>query len=352
MKFIPFKNIDQFDKVIAVDCHHPRAYTLSHWKGAEVNDEYRDDTSTGIVLRALECGFNTDDYEGTTNNHFDIDGFLGVWSIFHPKKSLRNKELLRVMAVIGDFREFDPYDELHDQALKFCCWINSVEKKLFYPPFGTVLTEEKEAQSCVTKYEYFIEKFGEVLSDTESFEEEWGKEYEQVKNGLRVIQDKGKITDWEHIKLHVVESPEPLHYYALFHASDKADIVLSIYDNNRYELEYKYTSWIDTWHRKSFPRIELQPLADQFNQLEENVHQWDVQKITDTAPVLRLDGKILNKVERYDHPVNRPILSSSIAPKTLLGLVVDYFEEKLHQAESKENYSWKEIRSYNKKVFG
>ena len=44
--------------------------------------------------------------------------------------------------------------------------------------------------------------------------------------------------------------------------------VLSIYDNNRYELEYKYTTWVDIVSRPTLPRIDLSPLANQLNQLE------------------------------------------------------------------------------------
>ena len=52
--FIPFHEIKD-RKVIVVDGLHPRAFTLSHWKGANIHPNYAADTSGEIVLKAIEA---------------------------------------------------------------------------------------------------------------------------------------------------------------------------------------------------------------------------------------------------------------------------------------------------------
>lgn len=43
------------------------------------------------------------------------------------------------------------------------------------------------------------------------------------------------------IGLVVIAAPEPLHYYSLFSHTTGYDVVLTMYDDNRYEVECKYT---------------------------------------------------------------------------------------------------------------
>lgn len=347
-QFIPFQDIELHkNKVIAVDSFHPKAFALSHWKGAVVPDEIMADTSTEIVLNALEKGMDLSSYKYVTNNHFDIDGFLGVWSLIYPEIALKSKSLLITAATIGDFREYNPEKEIDQLALKVCCWINTVEKDQFYPPFGTIFSEDKEAKRCVSKYHFFIEKFQAFLEDPYAHEADWKEEYDRVNTDISIIKEHGEIYNIKGPRMHIVRSPEPLHYYALYSHSQNTDMVLSLYDRNKYELEYKYTSWIDTKTRNSNPRVDLQPLAKKLNNMEQSKFKWDASKITDTAPVLRLEGKSLNKVQRYDHPYNRPIYSSSIMPDELLKVIINYFEVALENAERKPNFSWKEIREFN-----
>ncbi len=351
--FIPFSDIQQYRGVLVVDSYHPRGFVLSHWRGAPKLPQLHDDTSTGIVLNALKADLpQLHTHRYVTNNHFDIDGFLGIWSLMNPALALAHEELLRKMALMGDFREMQLEIEEDHLALKLVCWINTVERNRFYAPFASYAPRQSEVKQCVDKYLYFLEAFGNVLQHPDTYYNNWVLEYEQVVRDWQIIQSSRSAVSLEKdIRLLVVETPEPLHYYALFGLSNTADAVLCLYSGNRFELEYKYTSWIDTATRFSFPRLDLQPLVEELNQLESSPYRWNADKITDTGPILRLQEKALTKEERYDHPANRNILPSGISAEKFKEIVFRFFKTYWPHLPQKTAWSWPEIREINRQCF-
>lgn len=350
--FVPFNELALYERVIIVDSFHPDSLTLSHWRGAPKIEEIHADTSTEIVLNALEKGMpDLSTHPYVSNNHFDVDGFLGVWSLCNPEEALEHSSLLRKMALLGDFRELNMETAEDRRALQLVCWINTVEKERFYAPFASYEPGKNEVRLCVSKYQFFLQQFSKALQHPEEFRHDWQEEYQQVVQGLQALQGPESSISLEgNIRLQVVETPEPLHYYALFSQSAPADMVLSMYSGNRYELEYKYTTWVDCATRRSFPRLDLQPLANLLNRQEESGFLWRCDKLTDTGPILRLSGEKLSKEQRFDHPVNRPFHSSGIPPQKFKQLVINFFTAAYRQAEPRLRWSWQEIRQFNQSI--
>ncbi|WKV10451.1 DUF6687 family protein [Marivirga harenae] len=345
--FIPFYDIKKYPhEVLVVDAHHPQGFDLSHWRGAPAPKGCQADTSTEIVLKAIQNQLPELNKKYVTNNHYDIDGFLGVWAIFNPSIAMENYDLLTEMAQIGDFREINFQYLEWKKALKIVCWLNEKEATLFYPPFGAPEIAEKEMEACVPKYIHFLDAFNkvidlplEVIPETE--------EFNLVLTHLAKIDQQETIDD---IRMHIVDAKEPLHYYALYNNSQLADMVMSIYPDNRYELEFKYTTWINT-NRKHFPRISMEKLCDQLNHIEENGKKWEAEHFTDTAPILRLKGKKLSKKERYLSPCFRPIYSSSIRPEDFKSICFSYFNDHYNFLKKGETLDWKQVRKINDKIF-
>lgn len=341
MKFIPFDEAGKEDNLIVVDAYLPGKLNLSHWRGVELPVYLRADTSTEIVLKALKSDqFDLMQYSTCTNNHFDIDGFLGIWALYNPELALKNEFLLTQMASIGDFRELAIDTPFFDKALSLVCYINQKEKELFYPPFGM---NNKEAEACIPKYEFFLKEFTPLVKSRSIIESD---EYRLVYSQLKDMEEKGGQTFYPEIGLIVVEAPYPMHYYAVFGQSEKADMVLTIYPDQKYELEAKYTTWVQTI-RKSFPRILFSDLADILNQAEKSGNLWQGDHFTDTGPILRIEKNSLSKEERFDHPMNRKIYSSLIAKDQLVTLMTDFLKEKFRSVEPQINWSWEQLREFN-----
>ena len=349
MEFLPFSEAKRAEKeqIVAVDCFLPGALNLSHWRGAGPPPLAVDDTSAAIVLNALERDLIPRMAKYVTNNHFDVDGFIGIWSMMNPELAQKNVQLLKAVAVLGDFRELPANTDLANDAIRLVSWLNTVEKARFYAPFGEKHHEEK---ASVAKYKFFLAAFEEVLNNSHKFSHEWDEEAEKIACDLSTLKTQGKIRLHEDIRLLVVMAPRPLHYYALFGQSAQADMVLSIYPDQKYELEYKYTTWVDAYGRRSLPRLSFTPLVQHLNQLETSGDQWTGTDVTDTGPVLRLGPSIMDKEIRFDHPYNRTFYSSSITPTLLEKAITGFYRNSYAGINPKEIWTWEEIRRFNQQL--
>ena len=348
MVYTSFSQLRRQPTIVVDSTSNGAALVLAHWRGAATPNSLRDNTSAGSVLRALRTPDLLTGLEAAavTANHFDVDGFLGVWSLLNPELALRHEVLLRLAATLGDFRELDWLHSLADHALQLVCWLNAEEKKLFYEPFGAPARRRTEAEASSEKFEWFLPRFAAVLLNPAAFQAAWQPEYDRVKRGVAAMRSPlTQLTRFPDIGLVVIRTPEPLPYYALFGDTAGFDIVLSLYDGQRYELEYKYTTWIDLESRPTLPRLPLAPLAARLNEQERGAHRWAADGITDTGPLLRLKGRPLSKSERYADPDGRPVYASSLAASAVEAAVVAFFRERYAAIQPRKYWTWADVRA-------
>lgn len=349
LQFLPFAEARRRSaETVVVDSILSRAaLTLAHWRGAPTPPALQDDTSAGSALRALAAppaALQTARY--VTANHFDVDGFVGVWALLHPELARPHDELLRMVAVLGDFREIDWQHPLADHALQLVGWLNAEEKARFYEPFGAPARRRREDEASAEKFDWFLPRFAEILENPEAGRAAWLPEYERVRAAVAVLHSPAtQLRRYPDISLTVVCTPEPLPYYALFGPTAGTDMVLSLYDGQRYEFEYKYTTWIDLASRPTLPRLPLDGLVAQLNARETSGHAWAADGVTDTGPLLRLAGRKLSKAQRYADPDQRPIYASSLGPDEMEQLVVGFFRQRYAGIEPKRYWSWDEVRA-------
>ncbi|GAX76085.1 hypothetical protein CEUSTIGMA_g3528.t1 [Chlamydomonas eustigma] len=373
ISFVPYEtaNITP-SEVVVVDCTHPKAPTLTHHKGHNnPHGLQASDTSTGIVLNAISSrsllggeGYALCRLNKVTTDHFDIDSFLSCWCYINRELAQANEGVLRHMSRIGDFREaflspelvtsFGSEDGLTNvrdafTALKLCCWINTTEKRLFSAPY--------ETKDCKEKMEYFLPIFGTILQDPESVWDMWQEEYKQVVAGFDQLHGPGcRVSIYKNVGLAVLSCHEPLHYYSLFSHTAGCDYVLTMYDRNRYELECKYTQFVQVHSRPVMPRLELTALATVLNNIEGGQTQgsfWVAPRLTDTGPVLRLesDGQQLHKAQRYGHPTGRPFVESVIPPELMEAVVLSFLEFGMQNLRPRRGgFSWDELHTVSQEV--
>lgn len=337
MEFVSYHLADA-SQCIMVDGQLTGAFPLSHWRGSNIHSHLADDTSAAIVLNAIQQQIPQLNLAQVTANHYDIDGLVGVWSLLHPEEAIKFDVLLRHIALIGDFREVDSDNPQSLQALKIVLALNRLEKELFYPPFG----EKQEADACVAKFQTFIPEFTAFLHDTDAYNQ-WKLDWEETLHGIAMAKQ-ATVKHLSSIRLTVIELAEPLPYYAFTWLAKDSDMILTIYPGNRYELEYRYTTWVDAAKRKVFPRMHPEPLAQILNELENSTHRWMVEDIMDTGPILRLGNETLSRVERFDDPRQRMIQSSSISADILIQTISDYFTSCYEYITPGRFTGWKEIK--------
>src|SRR5438552_964448 len=93
---------------LSVDGTVDDAIHFSHWKGNQTPASVKADTSTEIVLNLVASPNREELTQGidlVTNNHFDTDGVLSVWSVLNAERALPLRDKLIAAAEAGDFSE-------------------------------------------------------------------------------------------------------------------------------------------------------------------------------------------------------------------------------------------------------
>lgn len=350
-------------------------------------------SSTDIVLNAIHQKHPSLNQPTVSTNHFDIDSFISLWACCNPELAVKHEALVREVARIGDFREFlyngttdreglagyyESSEELSRQALKCCCWLNSTERREFERPFNSVrakimqgIKPTNSKNTDENKFEFFLPKFGKVLAEPDLPEHEkvWREEYDRVLAGCASCE---AADVHDELGLLVLKAPEPLHYYSAFANSRGLDQVLSIYSKNRYEIDQKYTQTVELTTRGTVPRLDLAPLAETLNTLEDQLggHEadgengrplWAADPLRSAGPIMRMNSRELDKAEKYGHPSERPIFSSNLNPTIFQKVVTSYFNYGFEKGcvrglknpgdwPEKRKWSFRELKQFNESI--
>ena len=381
LKFVPFSQ----KHALAVDCHREESPCLTHHRGSTTPSSLRADTSTEIVLKAvaqrhliLRAGEG-----GVTCNHFDGDGLTSVFAAVYPEEALRIRSLLIACAKMSDFREHDDLSLPQARAaIAWSVWINSIETALFWRPFAKQEAGSESAE-CVAKFAYFIPRCKEALDEAAfvgeldlqkaaspesytvlrsdapaEFDAELTKVYEEC---AWLAAHPDSIHRCPSLGLAIVNAPWPMHYYALFGRTAGLDTVMTIMPGGRYEVECKYTGYVQLASRDVLPRLSLVRLAAALTDVERHCRgssiqdEWVADRFIDSGPLLRLQrasGARLSRAQRFGHPYERDIATSCIPAETFINVVVSYLEHgyKSVAAKPRPTWTWADLHSFNKSI--
>jgi len=263
---------------------------LSHWPGSATPAEFKADTSTEIVLNYLRSD-RADELlsgaEALSNNHFDIDGLMGIWAMLNAEQALEHAGLLNAIAECGDFERWEG-----EHAAKAVCAINGLETSES-SPFATRLTgvtDHNERTGIL--YEEMLERVPALLYDIDSLEELWFDEYARIEAG-RAMFTSGEATVKEvsEIDLAVFTLPELVHTIAMNEQTQCSRVAL-IVDDERHLARYRYESWVEYVSREVPARIDLRPFAEFLQTFEGNAGYWEADDVANIVPEVRLrDGE-------------------------------------------------------------
>lgn len=102
---------DQLDPQVSigVDGGMPCKLHISHWPGNRTPEALKADMSTAMCLKlnaSPERETLLDGITTVTNDHYDTDGILSVFTILHSELAAENAQLMLEAAVAGDFGAF------------------------------------------------------------------------------------------------------------------------------------------------------------------------------------------------------------------------------------------------------
>ena len=270
---------------LSVDGTVDNAIHFSHWKDNQTPVELRADTSTEITLNLVASPRRRELTRGitlVTNNHFDTDGVLSVWTTLAGERALELRAELIAAAEAGDFSELSSEQgvrvSLCLQGTDGASPDSGVASPLARHLAGGVEVDEARA------YELVLPEVERLVRQTNDYEFLWREGWEAIARASEsFVQGRSTVDDDEARRLSVVvlsadiygaEGFDPARHVAPFaaitqHARGRLYLIATpMREGWSFRLDYPYYSWAETVVRPRIARYELAPLVRRLNELE------------------------------------------------------------------------------------
>lgn len=289
---------------LSVDGTVGNAVHLSHWQGNETPAHLRADTSTEIALNFVTAPDRVEIARGVevaTNNHFDTDGVLSVWTVLAGERALELKDKLIPAAEAGDFSEFTGA-----RAVRASITIQGgdspavegVASPLARHLAGGEAVDERRAYTLV------LPEVERVLTHTDEYEPLWRDEWARIARALESFErGRSRVVEDVESRLSVVTLAPELFGASGFKPTRHAAPYTAIAHNARgrvflictptgegwsYRVDYPYYSWAMTVVRPRVARVRLDGFIERLNELE-----------PDGAGLWKTDGSELTSAVKF-----------------------------------------------------
>lgn len=273
---------------LSVDGTVPNSIHLSHWQGNKTPAPLKADTSTEIALNLVASPRRDEWTQGcelVTNNHFDTDGVLSVWTLLQGARAVEFRELLIPAAEAGDFSEFRSEEGVRaslviqgsDQPVPNEALLSPLANHLA----GRAVTDEKEA------YEFVLPEVERVLTRTSDYETLWRASYQRLELAIKSFERGiSKVEEDIGARLSIITLAPELYGPSGFDPSRhttpataisryaRGELFLIAVPSPRggwfYRVDYPYYSWAETVVRPAVARRNLSTAIAELNELEKD----------------------------------------------------------------------------------
>ncbi|HEX8687758.1 MAG TPA: DUF6687 family protein, partial [Pyrinomonadaceae bacterium] len=268
--------------------------------------ELRADTSTEIALNFVASPRReelTEGVEVVTNNHFDTDGVLSVWTVLAGPRALDLRDALVAAAEAGDFSEFP-----NESAVRVSVLLQGGDNP-FVPGVNSPLVERLAGGERVDErraYELVLPEVERVLTRTDEYEPMWREGWSWIERALESFAaGRSRVEEDEAARLSVVTLADDLYgaggfdpsrhaapYTAVAHHA-RGELFLVATPHGRgwaYRIDYPYYSWAETRTRPRVARRNLSALVGRLNVLERGRGVWKADRGELTSAVKFFDG--------------------------------------------------------------
>src|SRR5262252_6149984 len=270
---------------LSVDGTVDNAVHFSHWKGNETPASVKADTSTETVLNVVAASNRrelTRDIELVTNNHFDTDGVLSVWTMLAGERALPLRDKLISAAEAGDFSEISSVDGVRASIViqGSDSPIDKSGSPLAAKLAGRPVDDEAQA------YLLILPQVEQVISRTNDYEELWRDSWQRIETALdSFAKGESQVEEFADAGLSVVTLAPQVFGPNGFNPARDAVPFTAISHNARgklfliatplnggwaYRIDYPYYSWAETVVRPAIRRHNLTEVIERLNAIENN----------------------------------------------------------------------------------
>ena len=293
---------------LSVDGTVDNSIHFSHWEGNRTPAEVKADTSTEIALNLVASPNRaalTNGIELITNNHFDTDGALSVWTVLTGERALAYRDLLIAAAEAGDFSEHSS-----DDGVRVSIAIQGADQASPNNDTGSPLARliaGENVDDDARAYELVLPEVERLLTNINDYESLWREGWENVAAAIESFErGESKVTEFSEAKVSLITLAPKLFEGAGFrptrHAAPytaiskfaKGELFLIAIPTSSgwfYRIDYPYYSWAETVVRPHVPRRDLTAVLQLLNSKENSYEgRWKTDDREMTSAVKFLDS--------------------------------------------------------------
>jgi hypothetical protein len=191
---------------LSVDGTVDNSIHFSHWEGNTTPAELKADTSTEIALNLVASPNRaklTNGIDLVTNNHFDTDGVLSVWTVLNGERALAYRDLLISAAEAGDFSEYSS-----DDGVRVSIAIQGSDQASPNNDDGSPLARllaGEEIDDEARAYELVLPEVERLLTNINDYESLWREGWERVVAAIESFErGESKVTEYSDSKISLV----------------------------------------------------------------------------------------------------------------------------------------------------
>jgi hypothetical protein len=297
---------------LSVDGTVGNSIHFSHWQGNETPAEVKADTSTEIALNLIASPNKdglTQGIELVTNNHFDTDGVLSVWTMLNGERALVLRDKLIPAAEAGDFSEFT-----NENAIRASIAIQGSDQPVGGDDAGSPLARKLAGgpvDDDERAYELVLPEVERLLTRTDDYENLWRGPWQQIATAIDSFErGASTVQELSDAKLSLITLARevfgpsgfnPALQAAPFtaisrYAKGQLFLIAIPYQNGwAYRIDYPYYSWAETIVRPRIARRNFASLLSRLSEREpDGSGQWnlDTSELSSAVKFNGSDGKL------------------------------------------------------------
>jgi hypothetical protein len=284
-RYVPAHLLEDRPHVIVDGAPRPGTRcTLSHWPGTPTPEALWDDVSAGIVLKALARPDTLPTgVEVASIDHYDADGVIALALLCVEGLAARHGAVLVEAAAVGDF---DVVASPQAARVAFgLAFLGDVERAAVVsgtppPPRGDVMAR------CAWAATEALGLLGSLVEDPDRHRALWSGEWAAYDAAARALAE-GWVSleddpdnDLAVVRVDVTDpragaarwQGAPLHRAAVHSITPRLRVATMA--AGRFELRYRYESWVRLVSRRPRPRVDLSSVAHELTGSEPAGARW------------------------------------------------------------------------------
>ncbi|CAN5571084.1 hypothetical protein BH10CYA1_BH10CYA1_21420 [soil metagenome] len=297
MQYLSYQQSEQVPNIIVDGASNAGTeLELSHWPNSTTPEPLKADLSAEIVFNYLANPEFKVTAKVVSNDHFDADGLVGIYTLLHPDDAEDLKEMLIDIAGAGDFNVYRDRE-----AARVSFILDAWQNPKLSPLKASIFAQAYPSVANIL-YEELLPRFARIIEKVGYLEKYWKAQDDLLEDSEQALRKRHfKLTELPELDLAIVAMPDAnvgpsqsIHRMAIHNQTNCMRILLM--QETNFELYFRYETWVEYQSRQTSPRIDLQDLAGSLSKQESMDGVWSFGGINDLTPTLRLTGDSQSKI--------------------------------------------------------